>query len=237
MPRVIHVPYSYHVKNIRCLEDTLCHISRSAKHYIRLRNHKQVTFFNRLYLLTLVAWTEVRFHKLLCEPNAFSEQRRNSVLEQSTQYDRWLEIINVAFQKKYECSLNRLPATRKLQHKAIVNLMETHLKPIITLRNKLAHGQWIYTFNNNSYELDTESKQAIEKENIMSLQYKKTLLTAIATIVNDLVLSKPTFERDFDLHYKKIEDVERDLSTRKYKSYVQSLLARHQRGLERQRAS
>lgn len=211
------------------------HIARSAKLYIRLRNHKQVTFFNRLYSLTLGAWAEVRLHKLLCEPGGFSSTRRNKVLGEDALYDKWMACIALAFQAKYQCSAAALPATAKLRYKAINSFMDNHLKPLITTRNRLAHGQWIYPFKNGTYDIDALSKEVIDKENIMSLQYKKTLLQFIADMVNDLVLSKPTFERDFDAHYKKIEGAERDLSTRTYRDYVSSLIDKHRRGIEKQR--
>lgn len=172
---------------------------------------------------------------MLCEPGGFSSIKRGKILAKDTLYDRWIASIELAFEAKYQCSLSQLPATAKLRYKAIISFMDTHLKPLIATRNKLAHGQWIYPFKNGTFEVDETSKAAIDKENIMSLQYKKTLLQFIADMINDLVLSKPTFERDFDVHFKKIEEAERDLSTRTYKAYVSSLIGKHQRGILKQR--
>ncbi len=49
------------------------------------------------------------------------------------------------------------------------------LRILIEIRNKLAHGQWIYPFNNEGNTVDPDKFKLIDKENLQSLQFKYSL--------------------------------------------------------------
>ncbi len=225
--------HQYHSKNLSSLDAALCHTALAAKGAIRQRQHKQVTIFNRMYAFTLGAWAEVRLLKLLYETGGFPIRIRNQIESSPTLYEKWIECIDRAFQHKYRRPPSRLPKTAKLRYDLIIQYMDTHLRPTITIRNKLAHGQWIYPLNCDLNAIETEAKAALEQQNIMVLQYKKNMLNAVASAIHDLVVSRPTFERDFDAHFQKIDDIERDLSTRTYKAYVRELVERYERGKQK----
>ncbi|MGN7503712.1 MAG: hypothetical protein ACTHPO_12090 [Alphaproteobacteria bacterium] len=222
--------HQYHSKNLSSLDSALLHTALAAKEAIRLRQHKQVTIFNRMYALTLGAWAEVRLLKLLYDTGGFPVVIRRQVEASDTLYERWEMCIEKAFEHKYNRPTDSLPKTAKLRYELIIKYLETHLKPTITIRNKLAHGQWIYPLNCDLSSVEESAKASLEQQNIMILQYKKNMLNAIASVIHDLVVSRPTFERDFDKHFQKVDDIERDISTRTYKSYVKELIKRFERG-------
>ena len=76
---------------------------------------------------------------------------------------------------------------------------------------------------------------ALRIENLLSLQFKKKLITSLSAAINDLVVSKPTFERDFDNHYRLIIQTRRNLQNRDYMDYDTDMRQKYQRGKARAR--
>lgn len=222
--------YKYHSENLKALDGALLYSSIATKQAIRNQQSSQTIMFTRMYFLLLGAWAEVRLLKLLHESGGFPVSIRRNTMSKDKLYEKWQEALSSAFEHKYECTINKLPKTPKLRFDEISKYMAKYLQPVIIVRNRLAHGQLIYPLNNELTKISEETKAIYETENILLLQHKKRLLNEIANTIHDLVVSKPTFERDFDNHFKKIEYIERDLSTRSYKKYTIALLKRHNDG-------
>jgi len=79
--------------------------------------------------------------------------------------------------------------------------------------------------------------QLINKENLLSLQFKLAMVGHIADAAHDLVVSPATFERDFDSHFKHLFQVQTNLSRRSYSKYEQSLVSSRARGRALMQAS
>lgn len=110
--------------------------------------------------------------------------------------------------------------------------MSTHLRPIIELRNKLAHGQWRYTLTNDELGISVSEMRAVRHENSLTIKLKHTLLLHLVDVVHDLVVSEPTFARDFDDHFRRLEAARIDLENSTFSKYEAQLKARHARGLK-----
>jgi hypothetical protein len=111
-----------------------------------------------------------------------------------------------------------------------MDMLEKDLRSIIEVRNKLAHGQWIYPLNSGNNDIAQKQMNTLKSENLLSLQYKKQLITHLADIIHDLIVSKPAFERDFNNHYKYIINTRRNLRTRDYEKYLRQMKAKFERG-------
>jgi hypothetical protein len=225
--------HKYHNVNLQAIGSTLTQVALSAKLAIRQRRHKELSFHNKLYCLLLGAWAEVRLQKLLNDTGGFSKTDLKIINAEDKQFSKWRKCIEIAFQHKYQCALDKLPKTASMRFDLIVKYMNDHLEPIIRIRNRLAHGQWIYVFNSDLTDIEQNALQYLNQQNILTLQFKMDLLDAIAKLIHDLVVSKPTFERDFDSHCRKIDSIESNIRSRSYKAYVQSLLKRQESGVRK----
>ena len=105
------------------------------------------------------------------------------------------------------------------------------MRPIISVRNRLAHGQWIYPLNSDASDVEQEKYTLINKENLLSLQFKYSIVKTLAEIIHDLVVSPPTFDRDFDQRFGLMANTINNLKTRIYNKYKDSLIAKHKRGI------
>jgi len=232
--------YRFHVTNIHSIEIALNNAALAARTAISEENKPAIKSFVSLYALLLGAWAETRLSKLLYENNGLSVNQRNLVNHKSTQLDKWLRVIEVAFRKHYNiptAPLNEsnLPFTANARYTVLKQILENDLRNVIEIRNKLAHGQWVYPLNNKGTGIAQGKHQQLEKENLPSLQYKKALITSLADIVHDLVVSLPTFERDFDTNYKRITTTRTNLQKRSYEKYEAQLVAKRSRGLQRRK--
>ena len=114
-------------------------------------------------------------------------------------------------------------------------MLKDELQPIIELRNKLAHGQWIYLLNSEGNDIAQTQMNKLRVENLLSLQFKRNLITYLSSVIHDLVVSKPTFERDFDNHFRAIIETKRNLLHRNYDDYVEKMRQKYQKGKDKLR--
>jgi len=204
--------YRFHTANLRQIEDAMQHVARDLHRAIAQSQRSTVSAYTRLFALLLGTWAECRLQKLLYEPAArgFTDHDRESIRTGKSQYDRWAGTIDLAFRKQYNVLTGpleppRLPHTAHYHYSGIMEALNTQLRPIIELRNKLAHGQWLYTLTNNELGISVAEMLAVRCENSLTLKLKQNLLGHLVNVIHDLVVSPPTFTRDFDTHFRALE--------------------------------
>lgn len=222
--------YKYHVANLKELELAISHTGRLARSAIASKDPQQsLRSLLRLYSFLIGAWAETRLKKLLHEEYGFSDSERKHIIEQSSQYEQWEKTVNLAFRKHYnipkaKLSDKTLGVANNARRAALLGVLENDLRIIIEIRNKLAHGQWIYPLNNDCTNVESEKYKLINKENFQSLMLKYSLICHLANAIHDLVVSPTTFQRDFESHFKKLFQVKTNLLKKKYSDYEQKLV-------------
>ena len=229
--------YKYHVANLRSVAHALDHVARSGRDAIARRHDSEVPTFVRLFAFLLGAWAECRLLKLVHEPNTFNDQDRKRVITQTTAADRWLMTIELAFRKHYNIpsarlSASSLPSTAFLRFESLRKIVCSELRVAIEMRNKLAHGQWVYPLNSDLTGVAQPQMDALRLENLFTLGQKRNLIEAITSVANDLVISRPAFERDFDKHYRVITQTQTNLARRDYRKWVAHIRTRYEHGVQ-----
>jgi hypothetical protein len=222
--------YKYHVANLRELELAIGHTGRLARSEIASKDpQKSLQSLLRLYAFLIGAWAETRLNKLLHEEFGFNDQLRELIKAKSSQLEQWHEAVDQAFRKHHNvpnAQLNdrTLGVSHAARRTALQDVLSNDLKIIIEIRNKLAHGQWVYPFNNGGTLIEHGKFQLINQENILSLQFKFALVAHLADAVHDLVVSPTTFERDFDDHFRCLNQARINLEKRSYPKYEAGLI-------------
>lgn len=230
--------YRFHVENLRAVDAGLERVARSIRDAIGRSDSHTVYAFVRVYALLLGAWAECRLRKLLYEPSGFTNQQRTAIVSKQTQLDQWQAALEKAFRKQYNVkrallSTNNLTFTAYSRYVALSEMLANDLRHIVELRNKLAHGQWAYPLNDDGNDVAQEQMDALRGETLLSLQLKKNLILRLSEIIHDLVVSEPTFQRDFDGHYRAVVETRRHLEKRSYDSYVNGIRVRWEKGRQR----
>ena len=209
------------MQNLRAIEVGIDRITLLFREAISIGDDKTVFSFLRLYALLLGAWAESRLRKLLYEPNGFSDADRICIQSSQTQVEMWKACVEKAFRMRYQVpsaplSQDTLDHSVYSKLATLNEMIQDDLRPIIELRNRLAHGQWHYLLNSEGNDISQENMDALRTENLLSLQFKKSLLSHLSDAIHDLVVSRPTFERDFDKHFSLIIETRRNLRRRSY---------------------
>lgn len=234
--------YKFHVENIRAIESAMAQVDSVLKRAIKEQRKDLIASSIRLYALLLGVWAECRLVKLLFEENGFTEKERIYILEKKSddkksKYDQWKTALEIGFRKKYNkkkaiLSEKSLPHSAYSQYKTISSILEDDLMPIIEVRNKLAHGQWIYPLNSDQNEIAQKQMDFLRKENLLTLRFRKTILISLAAAIHDLVVSPPTFDRDFNVHYQEIINAKQNLENREYEKYQTRQIEKYKKGKE-----
>lgn len=227
--------YQFHVANLQEIDRAMDRIARSVRSAVSQNDKITISSFIRLYALLLGAWAECRLQKMLYEPKGFNDLQRELIYSESTQMKKWEKAVEIAFRQQYKIqkatlSENVLSHSAFYRFRTISDMLQNDLCSIIELRNKLAHGQWIYPLNSENNDVAQEQMDALRVENLLSLQYKKKLLESLSSAIHDLVVSKQTFERDFDKHIQLIIETQRNLKNRDYQTWAENMRQKYQRG-------
>ena len=233
--------YRYHVANLREVQAALKNVSLLARATIARRGHEsdRLRSLVSLYALLLGCWAETRLMKLLSEPGAFNDHEVTEILGATSQLSKWKELVDLSFRKHCKLQGKKLTrislgvanyARREILHQVLYD----DVAIVIQIRNKLAHGQWMYPLNEGGTTVNADYCNRLRNENIQSLQFKFALLGHLADLTHDLAVSPETFERDFDAHFRKLEQARTNLKKRPYSTYVDNLVARRNRHRARQ---
>lgn len=229
--------YEFHVANLRFVSDGLDHVFRSARNAIAKGDKRVISTHIRLLSFLLGAWSEVRLFKLSYEPNAFSPADRGRIFK-VTALDRWLLVVQIAFRRHYKIPRAplrppRLPSTAYFRLTTLEETLRNELRAIITMRNKLAHGQWKYPLNEEMDDVAQEQMDDLHRENVLSLVQKRKLLDILCRVVHDLAVSRRTFERDWDTHFRHFEQTRTNIKRKSYDKWEAQIHDRYRRGREK----
>jgi hypothetical protein len=209
-------------------------IERELRAAISRRDRPSAEALLKILLLLLGSWAECRLRKLLYEQNGFTPDQRTYILNGGSQLEMWQRAVELGFRVRHNIPRADLgTALRPMARMLYVELTDTidqDLRPIIEMRNTLAHGQWARPLNNAGTNVVPAMVAALNSENALSARFKFSILDHLAAIIHDLVAGNHAFERDFDSHYGRLETARRNLRTRAYISWEALMIAKFQRG-------
>lgn len=233
--------YKAHVENLRAVDTALERILRELNAALSRSDSVTSDALLKTAMLLLGAWAENRLRKMLFERNGFTAVERQQISSAPSQIETWKTALEFGFRKKHGipfASLSQaLPITPRSRYLALVSIIETDLRPIIEVRNKLAHGQWVRPLNSDNDDFSPVHIRQINGENAHSIKCKHRILDYMAQLIHDLVAGNVAFERDFDIHYTRMEHAKREISSRSYEKWLTLMREKHQRGRARRAAS
>ena len=223
--------YACHVDNLRAVTTGVEHVGRQLRAALGSSQETTARTLLRIQMLLIGAWSEGRLHKLLYEDGGFSDQERSSVFAKRQKIEQWEEVVHLGFKRRYgvgDLAQLRQEAATRLQ--VLEALIDRDLRPIIEIRNRLAHGQWEKAFNSAGRDLSQAHMRALADENALSAQFKQKMIDGLADLGHDLVSTKFAFERDFDEHYRRITALRDQLRNKSYARYLAGLIDKATRG-------
>lgn len=181
----------------------------------------------KVHTLLLGVYAESRLRKILEDPTGFNDRERALIWLVQSQDRRWALAVDFAARRHYGVMAHQslsgsLPAKALMRVEAVTQLLENDLAPVITDRNRLAHGQWTWQLKSRSENVFS-TDQATFDYNYVALRARFHMLDFIGRVVNLLCVSEPTFDRDFDSLMHKIDQAKGDLDGSGYAALAAQL--------------
>ena len=234
MPASTNQLYQAHVKNLRAVDVAFERVSRELNSSLSRSDDKTADALLKTAMLLLGGWAENRLRKLAYEPNGFAEAERAILSSKNTQLETWQTALELGFRKRHNIPnanlATALPLTARAHFQALKAVIYQELRPIIEVRNKLAHGQWARALNNENTDFSALHNQQIAAENAHTLRCKKRILESMAQLIHDLNAGNHAFERDFDRHYSKLEMARISITSRSYQDWLNQMREKYRKG-------
>lgn len=204
-----------HAENLRAIVSTLTQVERAHKRAIRDGDAPSEMAMRVVHTLLLGVYAEARLRKILEDPTGFNDRERRLIWLEKSQDKRWLAAVDFATRRHYKVMSHQelddaVPVDALERVAAVSQLLEDDLAPVITDRNKLAHGQWVHQLKSRSEDAFVVDPATYDY-NFVALRARERLLDYIARLVNVLAVSGPTFDRDFEGLMDKIDEAKADL--------------------------
>ena len=213
----------------------------------------EVLAATRLYTFLICSWLEARLTKIFYESSscAFTDIEINSItnFRNSMEY-RWKASFSLAVQKSYsfspypkivhDYSSNFIPGSLCLTNYQTILALFKDLSDAITIRNRLAHGQWAVQFNSDNTQIEQYS--LIQNyDNIQKLENLKACFNQIGEIISMYVTYKdkqnPNFDQIVSQKLKLIMDKKLKAEKMNYSRYVSSLKRSYEANRQRTKSA
>ena len=97
--------------------------------------------------------------------------------------------------------------TQRARYKGLIQLIENDFKESVSIRNKIAHGQWKFAYSNNENALDKEITGKINSENIVAIQLKRNLFKNLMDLIQHIAVDFEKYDLNFDIMYEKLKAI------------------------------
>ena len=198
---------------------------------------KNIYIYTKILSHLINSWAEIRILKIVYEKHAYTNPEKDRILAAGNARDRWVTALKIAFSKAYKIPEKNIddistPFTDRIRYTMLLKLINEDLLNSIQLRNRIAHGQWVYAFNEELTDFQDDLTAKLHQENIVQLQLKYKMFMSIAQIIHDLAVSRPAFERDFNRHFRKVEGQKINFHKRNFNDYRNMMISKRQKYLQ-----
>ncbi|MCJ7761019.1 hypothetical protein MUP59_07780 [Candidatus Bathyarchaeota archaeon] len=227
--------YELHTENLKMLDKAISSAQRTLRDHISKDETTDIYVHTKILSLLVSLWAEVRILKLIHEIGAIGPSERGRIIKCRTLKERWKTSLDIAFCKAYGIARESniccpsTPFTARSRYNVLNDIIGKDLLHSTELRNRVAHGQWKYAFNVGLTDINSILTGQLRKENIIEIQLKWKMFKSLAQIIHDLAVSRKTFERDFDINFRRIEEQRQNLHHRDFEDYRSKMIAKRRR--------
>lgn len=222
-------PFRKHSDNLRAVSAGLTQAERAHKCAIRRGDVAATDFAARMHQLMIGLLAEAELRKIVSDPGGFNDKERLVLLQERSQLDRWLRAVEFAFRRHYTIPLHleidesTTAAGVPTQNAVLSSLLREDLSPIIQDRNNLAHAQWQWLLNYKETDFTGRAEPPL---NYLASQRRGAVIKHLADLIHALVVSEPTFQRDYASLYEAITDTRAKIDGPDYPEFASFLRSR-----------
>lgn len=198
-------------KNVTSLEAARKKINAQINDALRKDDSFSVKVYTNLYLLVYSAWTEASLVKLIHTPSGFSLDEKQKILKDQDVINKWKKCVNTAF-KKFRKGGSEIPNKKKKIHR----MLDDYLKSQAQIRNKIAHGQWVYPLHKNNITQDKEAQTLMDLVEVIQIDTWFEIFGEIVEIVRGLIDSRERNDHlaHYNHYYTRLTNIQEIINAR-----------------------
>ena len=232
--------YSVHSDNIRYTKIQLDILRKKAREfaieyywYLEEKNNVNKKLYNsllaitNLYAYVLCSRFELQLYKVIQEKSsaAFNNDEIERILLCPSIYEKWKKCIQICFLKTPDINWDNIKGHNlSVLFADNINYMK-EFQDIITMRNRLAHGQWYTQLNsaNNRISIPNALDKYSDISKLVLLSNKLDVLVSIVeTIVVYVDKKSPDFEKKIDILIKQSNNFDSRIERVDLRKYINS---------------
>lgn len=194
-------------KNVRKLDKVKDSLIKDINFYLKKSEDFQVEIKTKLLALLYCAWSEAQFTQIVYTPFAFSQSEISHIKKTKDQQgisEGWKKMIDLALGKVGNWQNNSDLHNRR---KKLVEIIEEYIKAPTLLRNKIAHGQWLFALNRDNTAENPDLTKELANLDSVKLIKQFEIHKNLGLIIRDLVQSpRNGFHKNYWIHLTSLEE-------------------------------
>jgi hypothetical protein len=179
----IHIIQS---RNVRHLKKVQKNMTMDINHYLIKNDSFQVSIKTKLYSLLYSALSEAQFTQIVHTPFGFLHTEIVKTQSERSLVDSWHLLLDLALLKVGNWETN---SDLGLKRDKLKELITKFIEKPQELRNKIAHGQWLFSLNSKNTNENQVTSQRIKELNVVKISIWFEVHQYLCFIIRDLVQS------------------------------------------------
>ncbi|PKF60174.1 hypothetical protein CW745_16400 [Psychromonas sp. psych-6C06] len=173
-------------KNVKHLKQAEKNLRMDISRYLIKKDDFKVSINTKLYALLYSSLSEAQFLQILYTPNGFTQAQITDINNKKSIVQKWYLLIDHSLSKFGDYKLD---STLKNRRSDLRKLIRNYIEEPQSIRNKIAHGQWINAFDRlNKVEKKDLSKK-INALTVVDIHKWYEIHQYICFIIRELVQS------------------------------------------------
>ncbi len=180
-------------KNVKHLKKAEKNLRMDINRYLAKDDDFKVSINTKLYALLYSSLSEAQFLQILYTPLGFTQNQISQISSKRSIVQKWYLMIDLSIKKFGDYNTdNDLKKRRNQLRKLVIEYIESPQ----SIRNKVAHGQWLVAFDGKNEKEKTDLSNKINNLTVIDIQKWFEVHQYLCFIVRDLVQSTSTnFEK------------------------------------------
>lgn len=189
--------------NVRHLKKVEKNLTMDINHYLLKGDDFKVRIKTNFYSLLYSSLSEAQFLQILHTPKGFSYLEIQKIQKKRSIVDKWICMLDIALSKVGDFNIDADIANKR-NH--LIDVIKTYIEKPQTIRNKIAHGQWVCALNSANTKENVATTAAVKSIDVVEISRWYTVHQYLCFIIRDLVQSNMgTFNESFNKNYASLD--------------------------------
>lgn len=179
-------------------------MTMDLNHYLVKNNSFQVSIKTKLLSLLYSALSEAQFTQILHTPFGFRYSEILNIKNQNSLVKSWHLMLDIALKRVGDWNTNR---DLKIRRAKLNDFIDEYIGEPQELRNKIAHGQWVYALNSNTTNENPNTTSRISGLDVVKITIWFEVHQYLCFIIRDLIQSpQKGFHNNYWINLANLEE-------------------------------